>query len=200
MGVGVREKHHVVAEQVGVDGAARQRCVVRQRGNVVLVGQFRLQQLGLGRFQVRQDQGHGFVPPGQGAQIVLAQMKASAHQMHARQGGTHLCAVRGAGCEFALARQHVHHGGGFAAQGVHHFAPGVRRRVGYGNAVGGQVRHQAQVVGELFGGQALKQGQHVAGAFGVGKVVGVLDAARTALQAGQSLQTQAFEQGAGLRE
>ena len=183
-----------------MDGAARQSDVAGQRGNMVLVGQFGLQERCLGGLHVGQHHRYRLVPPRQGAQIVLAQRETASRQVHVRQGGAHLRAVRGAGGQLTLAGQHAHDRRGFATQGMHHFALGVGCGVGDGNALGRQMRHQAQVIRKLLVRQALKQGQHIAGALGVGKVVGIFDAAAAAFQGGEAFQAQAFEQGAGLVE
>ena len=167
---------------------------------MVLVSQFRLQQRGLRGFKVGQDHRYGVVPPGQAAQVVLAHGKAAAYQMHARQHLAHLGAVRCARRKLAGTGEKVDDGCGFAAQGMQYFTLRVSRRVGHCDAVGGQVRHQAQVVRELLGRQSLKQGKHVARLRGVGKVIGVFNAAGAAFQACQRPQAQAFEQGAGLGE
>ena len=67
-------------------------------------------------------------------------------------------------------------------------------------AARGQVLHQAQVVGELLGAQALEQRENVLARLGGGEVVGVLDAALDAAQLAQGAQAEALHERVGLAE
>ncbi len=87
----------------------------------------------------------------------------------------------GARVEFALALQAVHHGGRFAVEAVQHIAIAVGRRVGHGNAVQGQVLHQPQVKRQLLSGEPLEQSQHHGRLVRGDKIIGVFNAAGTAL-------------------
>ena len=73
--------------------------------------------------------------------------------------------------------QLVHDCCGLAFEAVQDVAIFTRRGVWYRYAVSGQVLHQVQVKRQLLKRQALKQRQHVFAAFGIDKIIGVLDAA-----------------------
>lgn len=193
-------KHGVVAEQVGMDGAARQCAIGREGGHMVLVGQLALEQVGLGCVHKRQHHRHGLVPPGQGPQVGLLHLKAASGQVHARQHLAQGGAVGGGGCEFALALEAVHHGSGFAAQAVQHIAIAVGRRVGHGNAMHGQVLHQPQVKRELLRCEPLEQGQHIGRLVGGDEVIGVFNAPGAALQVLECAQIERLQKGVGLSE
>ncbi|MPN36124.1 hypothetical protein SDC9_183630 [bioreactor metagenome] len=165
---------------------------------MVLVGQLGLQQFLLGLADVRQHHGHGFVPPGQAAQVGLLTVIVTPRQMHAREHGAHGGAVGGLGRKLALAAQLVDHGGGLACHGVQDVAALVGRRIGHGNAAVRQMLHQVQVERQLLGGQALEQREHVFALVRGEKVVGVLDAAFDAAQLRQFAQLQTAQQIARL--
>ena len=80
-----------------MDSATGQRTKGRFGRHVVLVGQFRLQQGSLGWCQKRQDDGGSLVPPGQAAQVGLAQRKVAPGQVHTRQHRADAFAVQGGG-------------------------------------------------------------------------------------------------------
>jgi len=188
-------EHHVVAEQVGVHGAARQRRIGGRGGHMVLEGQLGAQQVGRGCVYVRDDRGHGLVPPGQAAQIGLLAIVVASGQVHARQHLAHGGAVRGLGRQLALAGQAVDDGGRLAAHAQQDVAAaGLGLRVGHGNAGLRQVLHQVQVEGQLLGRQALEQRQHPLALFGGEKVVGVLYAALDAAQLLEGTQGHAAQQ------
>ena len=79
----------------------------------------------------------------------------------------------------------------------HQAAIGRRLRRGHRDAVGRQVLHQPKIVGQLFGAQALEQGQHPLALGGAGVVVRVFDARSDAVEVRQCTQAQTLEQGVG---
>jgi hypothetical protein len=117
--------------------------------------------------------------------------------VHARQHLAHLGGVCGCGQAAVAAGQARHHRGGFSTQAVHQAAVGRWLWCGHRDAVRREVLHQAQVVGQLFGAQALKQRQHPLALRRAGVVVGVFDARTDAVQIGQGTQPQAPEQRVG---
>ena len=72
-------EHDVVAEQVAVDRAARQRRVGRRRGEVLLVGELVLhQRRAARRSRCGSDDRHGLAPPGEAAQVRLVPARSRA--------------------------------------------------------------------------------------------------------------------------
>ncbi len=197
-------EHHVVAEQIGMDGAARQGAPAGGCRHMVLVGQLGQDQAVLRFVQVRQHHRHGVVPPGQPAQVGLAAREVASGQVHARQRLPDGSAMRGCGRQLAAAAQPVHHGGGLVLQAQQDFASwsgvaghgGLRLR--HRDAVLRQVFHQVQVKRQLLEAQALEQGQHIAALLGVHKIIGVFDAAGAGSDALQLPQSERMQKRSGL--
>ncbi|MCY1210937.1 hypothetical protein D9M72_226390 [compost metagenome] len=216
IGRAVGREHHVVAEHVGMHRAARQRRVGRRFGDMVLVGQLGAQQRRLRLVHVGQHHRGGLVPPGQAAQVGLDARVVAPGQVHAGQHGAQFGAVGGRGGQLAAARQLLHQRRGLAGHAVQQLAgrlrgnrqrmAGRRRhgRVGHGRghrqAGTGQVLHQAKVVRQLLGAQALEQRQHEFARLGGGEVVGVLDAALDAAQLAQGAHAKALDERVCLAE
>lgn len=121
-------------------------------------------------------------------------------QVHARQRGAHLLAVEGVRRELVAAVQAVHDGRGLAGDLEQDLAGRVGVRLGHRHAALGEVLHQPQVEGQLLGGQALEQRQHVAvqmvvGLGAVDEVIGVLDAGADAAQRTQRAELEVVQQG-----
>ena len=148
---------------------------------MVLVGQLGQNQAALIWREVRQHDGNGFVPPVQAAQIGLLARIVESCQMHAGQHVAHAGAMRSAGREFAVAPQLVDHGSRLAFEAMQDVAFAVLHRIGHGNAARCQMLHQVQVKRQLLERQAFKQRQHVLALIGIYKIVGVFDAACSAL-------------------
>ncbi len=118
--------------------------------------------------------------------------------MHARQHLAYCGAVHGLGLQLAFAREFVDHGGRLAIQGVQHIAIAVGGRIGHRDATASQEFHQEQVKGQLFVGEALKQGEHILSMGGGGEVVGVFNATFDAAQGGELAQVEGLHQVVGL--
>ena len=101
-------EHDVVAEQVGVDRAARQRRIRRRRGEVLLVRELVGHQRGLFGVEDAARRPASFGPPRQAAQVRLRQRgsRAPARCMRASTSPT-APHVGGVGREVVLARQAV---------------------------------------------------------------------------------------------
>jgi len=154
-------EQHVVAEQVAVAGAARQRGEVGAVEEGGLVGDFLLQQLALAAVEEGHDLAFGLLPPRQAAQVGLAARVVLPGQVHA---GEHVADLGAVGCarpELRGARQARDDGGRLALEGTQDLAvaPGDGRR--HADAVPGQMVHQVQVIRELRERQPLENGQHV---------------------------------------
>ena len=176
-------EHHVVAEQVGMDGAARQGRIAGRGGDMVLIGQLGAQHGGGFLAQMGQDHGHGFIPPGQAAQIGLLAVVVLSGQMHARQHLAHGSAVHGSRGQLAFAGQAVDDGCGLAADLEQNVtAACLALRVRHGNPGLCQMLHQVEVKRQLLGTQALEQCQHPLSLVGRQKIVGVFNAALNAAQ------------------
>ena len=187
-------KHHVVAKQISMHRAARQGCISSAGSDLVLVGQFLLQQIQLLRTQMRVHLRRRFVLPRQAAQIGLLHGKVLPRHMHARQQITQLGAMHRLRLQLACAPQFIDNRGRFAAKGEQNFPRGIGLRLGYRNAPLGQMLHQIQIKRQLLVAQTFKQREHIFALIGGGKVIGVFDAAGNAAQLLQLANVQLLEQ------
>ena len=188
----------VVAEQIRVDGAAWQRRIGRRGGDMVLVGQFAADQCALRRVQKGLHHRHGGVPPVQAAQVGQAFIEVAALPMQLRQRGSKRCAVCRRRRQLAPSRQSVHHGRWFPLHRVQDLPQGVGHGLRHRQSALREVAHQIQIKRQLLGTQALEQREHVVGhsavALGADEIVGVFDAAGTALHRLQFAQRQLVQE------
>ncbi len=138
-------EQHVVAEQVGVDHAARQRVMPVLR----LEADLRAQQLGVLARQERIDLRRAGGPPLRTAQILQDATVGLPREVHLGQHLAHPRTVLGGGIQDRRTLQEGDDGGGLAVQLAEEPVAQVGDRLGAGNAVGGQVRHQVQVERQL---------------------------------------------------
>jgi len=148
----------------------------------LLVRQLGLEQARLPGLEERQHLGRRGLPPGQSAQVGLAQREVLAGQVGARQRGARQAAVVRARSGLVAARQAGDDGAGLAVQGGQPRAVAQRLRLGDGDAARGQVVHQFDVERQLFLRQHLEQRQYVLAAGRIQEEVGVFDAGGDAAQ------------------
>ncbi len=191
-------EQHVVAKQIGVNRAARQRGISGRCGDLSLVRKLSADEGALIGGEIGQDVGDGAGLPGEPAQIGLRARVVACGQMHACQPVPHLRAVHRLGLQLAAALQARDQRGGFAFEGVQGLALPVGHGVGYGNAMRGQMVHQPEVERQLLGLQALEQGEHEPALCGAQEIVGVFDPAGDALQVGACAQIEAVQPGVDL--
>ena len=115
-----------------MDRAARQGAKVLLR----LECKLGVEQFAPRRIEEGADPGCGVVSPCGSTRILEATFERQPRQVHLRQGGTDLSAMRGAWCHHRLARQAGHECGRFAVQVTEEFIPliGDRRRAEIGRA------------------------------------------------------------------
>ena len=183
-------EQRVVAEQVGVDRAARQRGVERRAGHLLLVAQLRTcERVPLG-VEKRQHQRQRLAPPSQAAQVGLLERKVAHRQVHAREPIAHARAVRRVGRQVMPPGQPVDQRRRLAGHAMQDRALRIGVRPWHRQAAQRQVLHQRQVERQLVDAQALEQGQHIARFGGVDEIVGVLDPAAARLQRGRRAQAE----------
>src|SRR3546814_5835935 len=89
--------------------------------------------------------GHGFLPPGQAAQIGLAYTEVGAGQMRARQGFPRQRALGRPRRGFVATRKSANDGAGLAVQGSKPGAVARGLRLGRGTIAHGQVVQQFKI-------------------------------------------------------
>ena len=122
------------------------------------------------------DLGSRFKPPGESAQIGLAERKTSRGQMHAGEHFAHAGALELVDAFDGLALEPIGNGKGLAADEFKQISGAASCRTGDAAAVLFQVLGKFQIKGQLLRKQALENGEHPASARGVKKIVRVLDA------------------------
>jgi hypothetical protein len=127
-------EHDVVAEQVGVDRAARQRGVGRRGGDLLLVVELVLDHARSLVVEERQDDRDRLGAPGQAAQVRLLQREVGRSQVHAREHGADARRVGVVRSQVMVPWQAVDHRGGLARQAVEQLAVGVAIRPRHGDA------------------------------------------------------------------
>jgi len=165
-------QQHIVAEQIGVDHALRQR-------RPVLPGMQRnlaVQQFGLPRIKELAYFRCGRRAPRTAARVGHDLRKALSGIVHLPEhradGGALLVVRRGDG----LAAQAADDAGRLAVECAEKLIVAVCHRAGTGNAVARKVCHQIQVERQLADGEFLEQREHEAAVAGSDEVIGVLDA------------------------
>ena len=174
----VIHEQHVVAEQVGMDDALRQRRQIDSG----LRFEFGFDQRACVRRQARQQFQCGLSTPGAAPGILHVPLERRGYAMHLSQHAASGTALREVGEQHALANQSPHHRRGPLVQGHQALASMRAQRRRTGEAVRGEVFHQAQEERQVVVVQALEQRQHPAAVVGVHEVVGVLHAFADALE------------------
>ncbi len=175
---------HVVAEQVGVDDAARDSAKRMPRVEF----DFAFQQC---RVLQREKSLHFvrcFGTPCRAARIQHLFAETLSGAMHLPQHRTHRGAMGRIGLQHGLAAQSADDAGRFAVQLAQKTIVLVRHRAGAGNAVPRKVRHQVEKERQVVRGEFLKQRQHETSVAGRDEIIGVLDAGGNALQFEQCSQ------------
>ena len=152
---------HVVAEQVGMDHAARQRHR-RARNAATSCWKASSSRSSADRSASRKGSTSGTVrvAPGQAARVGLAQREVGAGQVQPRQHLAHLFDVLQVRRIDMPALQPVQQRGRPALQPVQDLTLRVGLRFGHGQAVPRQVLHVVQVEGQFLEGQPLEQRQY----------------------------------------
>ncbi len=192
--IGRPVEQRVVAEQVGVHRAARQRLCAGGGVEALLEVQFLVQALCERRAHVRAHDGHRLRPPVDAAQVGLLHRVIEGRRVQMRQRDAQQRAVRQHRRVDALAGQQVHQRRRLAGDRVQEVARRIGARLGHRQALARQVLHQAQIERELLEAEALEHRQHPVALVGVHEVVGVLDAAGAAAHRGERAGVQRAQQ------
>ena len=170
-------EQHVVAEQVGMDGPARQILAPVPR----LKLEFRAQERGALGIEERAHLGSGFAPPAWPAWIVEPARIGLAGEMYVGECAADVAALRRRGRRDRFSLQARDQRRRLAVQLGEQPAVDVGRRRRAGNAMLRQVRHQSEIERQFDRRELLEQRQDVAPAGGGDEVVRVLDARGDAL-------------------
>ena len=159
---------HVVAEQIGVNDAARQLAPCLS----ALEGQFIGQQMRIIRRQKRPQRVRLSLAPSQATGILRRIGKIGCRQMQAGQRGAQSPALGRRWCDQRAPRQTTQEGGGFAVQYAPAAAGGIALRSRTGQTTRCQLLLQTKIEIEIGRRNALEQGQDKTAACGGDKIIG----------------------------
>mgnify|MGYP007085154616 CR=1 FL=1 len=162
-------EQHVVFEQVGMDDAVRQVAV----GVGGEKSDFVLQQRGIFAAQAGQQAAAFGLPPVGMARVGHALIEALPGNVHFGEHGAGVEALGGIGHGGITAVEEGGEAGGFAGERALEAPVAAGNGRGAGHAVAAEVLAQVHEKWQLFAGEHLEDGEHIAAAVGIEEVVAV---------------------------